>query len=172
MLLLESSDRGRSWSVFSTIATVPAIVKAGVPVTMRWLETMVSRTSDGAMLAVMRTGSSPDAALVSARSADGGLTWSSPEKVVAGPERAVVAGKLPNILLLQNGMLALLTAHTKLGCRLYLSRDGTGREWDSGHLIVKESGGNTSMVAVDAGTLLVFTPATNHIHCWRVKILP
>ncbi len=172
MLLLQSGDHGRNWSVFSTITTVPAIVQAGVPVATRWLETMVSRTSDGSMLAVMRTGSSPDSALVSARSTDGGLTWSLPEKVLAGPAREPVAGKLPNVLLLENGVLALLTSHTKLGCRLYLSRDGTGREWSSGHMIVQQAGGNTSMVAVGAGKLLVFTPATNRIHCWAVNVRP
>lgn len=171
-LLLKSEDRGRNWSAHSVITTAAAIVKSGVPVTTPWLETMIARAADGSLLAVVRTGSSAESALVSARSIDGGLTWSPPEKVVAGSKREPVAGKLPNILLLPHGTLALLTAHTKRGCFLHVSRDGTGREWDAGHLVTKVTGGNTSMLALDASTLLVFTPATGRINCWRVTLRP
>lgn len=169
-LLLKSDDRGRNWSVHSTIATAAAIVKGGVPVTTPWLENMVARAADGSLLAVIRTGSSPDSALVSLRSGDGGRTWSEPEKVVAGPKREVVTGKLPNILALPNGTMALLTAHTKRGCFLHLAKDGIGREWSEGQLITKVTGGNTSMVALNASTLLVFTPANGRINCWRITL--
>ena len=92
------------------------------------------------------------------------------EKLTAGPHRTPIAGKLPNLLLLPSGALALLTAHTKLGCYLHFSADGTGREWSAGHLVTKVTGGNTSMVALDAATLLVFTPANGRINCWRVTL--
>jgi hypothetical protein len=36
--------------------------------------------------------------------------------------------ELPTLQLLPNGELALLTAHRKHHCRLYLSADGNGRE--------------------------------------------
>lgn len=171
-LLLESSDRGRHWTVRSTITTAAAIVKSGVPVTTPWLETMVAQTPDRSLLAVIRTGSSAEAQLVCARSHDGGRTWSSVCKLFAGPQREVIAGKLPNVLLLPNGSLALLTAHTQRGCFLYLSRDGAGREWSAGHLVTKITGGNTSMVALDSNTLLVFTPANGRINLWRVTLRP
>jgi hypothetical protein len=90
--------------------------------------------------------------------------------VVAGQKREAVTGKLPNVLTLPNGMMALLTAHTKRGCFLHLSRDGIGREWDAGQLITKVTGGNTTMVALDASTLLVFTPANGRINCWSVAL--
>jgi hypothetical protein len=169
-VLLKSDDDGRNWSFHATIVNATTIIKSGVPVTTPWLESMVVRTKDGSLLAEIRTGSSADASLVFARSSDGGLTWTDPEKVVAGPRREPVTGKLPNVLLLPNGTLALLTAHTKRGCFLYLSSDGTGREWDEGHIITTSSGSNTSMVALTDNRLLVFTPANGRINCWRVKV--
>lgn len=171
-LLLRSEDRGRKWSPYSTIAGTAAILKSGTQVTTPWLETMVARTKDGTLLAVMRTGSSAESSLVAARSADDGATWSPPETVVAGPNREAVTGKLPNLLLLPDGMLALTTAHSKRGCFLHLSADGTGRQWSAGHVVTTVTGGNTSIVALDAENLLVFTPANRVINCRRVTLLP
>lgn len=169
-VLLKSDDDGRNWSLHATIVKATTIIKRGVPVTTPWLESMVTRTKDGSLLAVIRTGSSAAASLVFARSSDGGLTWTDPEKVVAGPQSEPVAGKLPNVLLLPNGTLALLTAHTRRGCFLYLSCDGSGREWDAGHIITKFTGSNTSMVALTENRLLLFTPANGRINCWRVTV--
>lgn len=169
-LLLRSVDRGRNWSVLSTIVTAEGIQKAGASLTTPWLETTVARTKDGSLLAVMRTGSSDQAALIAARSADDGVTWSPVEKILVGPQRQVVAGKLPNLLLMPNGVLVLLAAHTKIGCFMHLSYDGTGREWSEAQLVTKVSGGNTSMTALDANTVLVFTPSSKRISCWRVAL--
>ena len=131
-------------------------------------------TTKGTLLALCegRTKNDDHAAndLVLKRSSDGGRTWSAPERILAGPKHEAVTGKLPNVLALPGGMLALLTAHTKRGCFLHLSRDGSGREWDEAQLITKVTGGNTSMVSLDASTLLVFTPANGRIHCWRVTL--
>ena len=102
--------------------------KAGAPVTTPWLETTVSPAKNGDWLAVVRTGSSAQSSLVSLRSADHGRTWSSPEKLP-------IAGKLPTLQLLPNGMLALLTAHSKNHCRLHLSSDGTGRDWGDAQIL-------------------------------------
>ncbi|WP_395745143.1 sialidase family protein [Prosthecobacter sp.] len=169
-LLLRSADHGRNWSVLSTITTAAEMVKAGAAPTTPWLETAVARTADGALLAVIRTGSSEQAALVAARSADGGTTWSPVEKIVAGPQRQIVAGKLPSLLLMPNGTLVLLTAHTKLGCFLHLSHDGNGREWSAARVVTQVSGGNTCMTALDAETVLVFTPSSKRISCWKVAL--
>ena len=169
-LLLRSEDRGRNWSVLSSVATTSAMVKAGAAPTTPWLETAVARTSDGSLLAVMRTGSSEHAALVAARSDDDGRTWSAPEKVLAGSERRVVTGKLPNLLVMPGGVLVLQTAHTKIGCVLHVSSDGTGRQWSEAQIVTTVSGGNTSLTALDADTLLVFTPSSKRISCWKVTI--
>ncbi len=169
-LLLRSGDRGRNWNVASTIATATAMGACGAPLTAPWLETTVARTSDSSLLAVVRTGSKAQSALVAARSRDDGVTWSPVEKVVAGPQKRIVAGKMPGLCLLPNGVLVLLTAHSKNHCRIYLSHDGTGREWSDGFIITSQGGGNTSMISIGRDQLLVFAPASACIQCWQVTI--
>ena len=164
-LLLTSVDRGRRWTVLSSITTSAAMVKAGAPVTTPWLETTVSPTKGVDWLAIVRTGSSAKASLVSVRSADRGKTWSMPEKLP-------IAGKLPTLQLLPNGVLALLTAHSKNHCRLYLSADGNGREWSKAHVLTSLSGGNAGMTSVGNDSLVVITPANRRIDAWRVAIRP
>lgn len=164
-LLLQSKDRGRRWTVLTSITTAAAMVKAGAPVTTPWLETTVSPTQNGDLLAIVRTGSSAKASLVSVRSADRGKTWSVPEKLP-------IAGKLPTLQLLPNGVLALLTAHSKNHCRLYLSDDGNGREWSKAHVLTSLSGGNAGMTSVGNDSLVVITPANRRIDAWRVAIRP
>lgn len=171
-LLLRSADHGRSWVVRSVIASSSDMLKAGAPVTTPWLETTVSPTTDGSWIAVIRTGSNETAALVTARSSDEGLSWSLAGKVLAGPAQDPVTGKLPGLLLMPGGPLVLLTAHTKRGCFLHLSIDGTGREWTEGELVTRVSGGNTSMLSLEGDRLLVFTPANGRINCWTVRLLP
>jgi hypothetical protein len=162
-LLLTSADRGRHWTVLSSITTAAAMVKAGAPVTTPWLETTVSPTKGGDWLAIVRTGSSAKASLVSVRSADRGKTWSAPEKLP-------IAGKLPTLQLLPNGTLALLTAHSKNHCRLYLSADGKGREWSAAHILTSLCGGNAGMTVTGEDSLVVITPANRRIDAWRVKL--
>ncbi len=162
-LLLTSADRGRRWTVRSSITTAAAMVKAGAPVTTPWLETTVSPTKGGDWLAIVRTGSSSKASLVSVRSTDRGQTWSAPEKMAA-------AGKLPTLQFLPNGVLALLTAHSKNHCRLYLSADGNGREWSRAYVLTSLSGGNAGMTLTGSDSLVVISPANGRIDAWRVSI--
>lgn len=171
-LLLQSTDGGRRWSVRSVITSAAEMVKAGAAVTTPWLETTVSPTADGSWLAVIRTGSSETAGLMMARSPDEGRTWGPVGKVLAGPDSQPVTGKLPGLLRMPDGPLVLLTAHSKRGCFLYLSADGTGRGWSEGQVVTTVTGGNTSMTALGRDRLLVFTPANRRIHCWRVSLRP
>lgn len=164
-LLLQSKDRGRRWTVLSSITTAAAMVKAGAPVTTPWLETTVSPTQNGDLLAIVRTGSSAKSSLVSVRSSDHGKTWSKPEKLP-------IAGKLPTLQLLPNGMLVLLTAHTKNHCRLYLSADGSGRAWSPAHVLTSQSGGNTGMTITGKDSLLIISPANKRIDAWRTSLKP
>ncbi len=170
-LLLRSTDHGRSWLVRSVIASVADILKLGTAVTTPWLETSVSPTADGSWVAVVRTGSNETASLVTARSSDEGRSWSLVGKVLAGPDQEPVTGKLPGLLLMPGGPLVLLTAHTKRGCFLHLSIDGTGREWTEGQLVTRVTGGNTSMLCLEGNRLLVFTPANGRINSWAVRVL-
>ncbi len=162
-LLLTSKDRGRHWSVLSSITSAAAMVKAGAAVTTPWLETSVSPTKKGDLIAIVRTGSSAASSLVAVRSMDHGQTWSAPEKLPFG-------GKLPTVQLLPDGTLALLTAHTKNHCRLYLSADGEGREWSSGQVLTSQSGGNAGMTITGKDSLLIISPANKRIDAWRVSL--
>jgi hypothetical protein len=162
-LLLTSADRGKHWTVLSSITTAAAMVKAGAPVMTPWLETTVSPTKSGDWLAIVRTGSSAKASLVSLSSADRGKTWSAPEKLP-------IAGKLPTLQLLPTGTLALLTAHSKNHCRLYLSTDGSGREWSPAHILTSLCGGNAGMTVTGKDSLVIITPANRRIDAWRVKL--
>jgi hypothetical protein len=162
-LLLTSKDRGRRWSVLSSITSAAAMVKAGAAVTTPWLETSISPTKKGDLIAIVRTGSSAASSLVAVRSMDHGKTWSAPEKLPFG-------GKLPTVQLLPNGTLALLTAHTKNHCRLYLSTDGEGREWSRGQVLTSQSGGNAGMAITGKDSLLVISPANKRIDAWRVRL--
>jgi hypothetical protein len=97
------------------------------------------------------------------RSTDHGQTWSAPEKLP-------IAGKLPTLQLLPSGVLALLTAHTKNHCRLYLSTDGNGRAWSAAHVLSSQSGGNAGMTITGKDSLLVISPANKRIDAWRVSL--
>lgn len=171
-LLLHSADRGGHWTVMSTITTAAAMVKAGAPVTTPWLETTISPTRDKSLLAIIRTGSGATSTLMVARSADHGQSWSPPTRLVAGPQERPIAGKLPTLQLLPNGLLVLLTAHSKNHCRLYISPDGTGRRWSDGYILTSQCGGNAGMTMSGAGSLLVVTPANGRIDAWAVRIGP
>jgi hypothetical protein len=171
-LLLKSTDRGRNWVVAATVATAEAVRALGVPVTTPWFENMVARTADGSLLAVVRTASNARGALVTTRSVDQGATWSAPERLLVGREKKIVAGKLPNLTLLPNGALILLTAHTKNHCRIYVSWDGRGREWSDAYVVTSQTGGNTSLVPIGRDQILVLTPATGRISAWALTIRP
>ena len=84
--------------------------------------------------------------------------------------RSIVPGKLPSLCLMSNGVLVLLTAHSKNHCRIYLSRDGTGRQWSDAYVITSQGGGNTSMACLGSDKLLVFTPANGRICSWPVTV--
>ncbi len=171
-VLLKSKDRGRNWDVAATMATAAAFKALGVAVTTPWFENMVARTADGSLLTVVRTASNARGVLMTARSTDEGATWSAPERLLAGPEKRLVAGKLPNVALLPNGALVLLTAHTKNHCRIHVSWDGRGREWSEAYVITSQSGGNTSLVPLGRDQVMVLTPATGRISAWAVTIRP
>ncbi len=164
-VLLQSEDRGRHWTVRSVVTTAIAMIEAGAKVSTPWLETTVSPTKDGALLAIVRTGSNTGSSLVTVRSTDAGKTWGAPEKLP-------FAGKLPTLHLLTNGALTLVTALSKNHCRLYLSEDGTGRVWGDGHIITSLSGGNVGVSMAGADKLIITTPSLRRINAWNVRIGP
>ncbi len=107
--LLESPDRGQTFTLRSIIAYAPDVGTEG------FCEPVVCRTASGSLLCAMRTGGP----LYVTRSEDDGRTWSEPEQVAP-------FGVCPDLLLLEDGRLAL--SYGRPGCLLMLS-DDEGRTW-------------------------------------------
>lgn len=165
VVLLQSEDGGRVWKVRSVITTAVAMIQAGARVVTPWLEATVSPTKDGEMLAIVRTGSTVKSHLVSVRSTDDGETWQQP-KVLP------FAGKLPTLHLLNNGILTLTTALSRNHCRVYLSAEGTGRNWSRAFVISSLTGGNVSAVIAGEDKLIMTTPANRRIDAWHLRVGP
>ncbi|MBG86738.1 MAG: hypothetical protein CMO80_07545 [Verrucomicrobiales bacterium] len=165
VVLLESGDGGRKWQVRSMITTAVAMIKAGAYVSTPWLESTVSPTIDGELLAVVRTGSTVKSKLVSTRSSDGGKTW-TPAKVLP------FAGKLPTLRLLENGVLTVTTALSRNHCRVYLSADGAGRSWSDTFVISSLTGGNVGVIRDGKNKLLLATPGNRRIDAFHVRVAP
>ena len=94
------------------------------------------------------------------------------QRLLSGPRQRIIAGKLPTLELLPNGVLVLLTAHSKNHCRLYVSADGSGHFWSEGRIVTSQSGGNAGMTVTGNDSLLVITPASRRIDSWRVTVRP
>ncbi len=165
VVLLQSEDGGRVWKVRSVMTTAVAMIKAGARVTTPWLESTVSRTKDGEMLAIVRTGSTVKSNLVSVRSTDGGKTWDPPQVLS-------FAGKLPTLHLLPSGVLTLTTALSRNHCRVYLSADGTGRNWSRAFVISSLTGGNVGVAVAGEDKLIMTSPANRRIDAWPLRVGP
>jgi hypothetical protein len=114
--ILQSTDGGRSWTYRSII---PASSTTGTN------EVGWSYTSDGRLLAVLRTASSPNS-LVHSYSGDEGKTWSDAVPLL-GPDGKQVQGIYPDVVLQPNGTMLLATGRPDV--RVLVSNDGSGRSW-------------------------------------------
>lgn len=114
--ILESTDDGRSWTYRSII---PASGTTGTN------EVGWTYTSDGRLLAVLRTAATPNS-LVYSYSGDDGSTWSDAVPLL-GPDGKQVQGIYPDLVLQPNGTLLLATGRPDV--RVLVSEDGTGRSW-------------------------------------------
>ena len=165
VVLLQSVDGGRAWKVRSLITTTIAMRQAGARVVTPWQETTVSPTTDGELLAIVRTGSTVKSNLVSVRSTDHGKTWQKPQVLP-------FAGKLPTLHLLNNGILTVTTALSRNHCRVYLSADGKGRKWSRAFVISSQTGGNVGVAIAGEDKLVMTTPANRRIDAWHLRVGP
>jgi hypothetical protein len=155
-ILLQTKDAGRTWTLRSTIRMPTAAQGTN--------EVALSHTTDGRLLAVMRTeGGSTN--LLKAFSEDDGLTW-TPADEVRGPEN-IGAGLASPVLALQpNGMLLL--SYGRPDNHLLVSSDGTGKVWDDHKLVFANppsqvgpgrlhgSSANTAVIAVESNRSVYF----------------
>lgn len=162
-IVLQSTDQGRSWSVRGEI---PAVAQPGIN------EVGWSYTTDGRLMAVVRTTHSPEAHLVQSFSDDEGRTWSEATDLL-GPDGVVVHGIFPDVVLQPNGTMLLTTGRPDV--RVLVSNDGTGQKWDTQQRVFANypsdgsngrydgSSGNNSLENVGTNTSVLFY---DQCHVW------
>ena len=126
--VIQSDDYGSSWKFvedFRADVFQPTYTRQRIPAEEGFDEPALVEAANGDVLFIIRTGShSP---LFQARSADGGMSWSSPESI-GWPSVA------PDPLLLHNGVLACASGRGFYGqpqlTHVMFSLDGSGRRWE------------------------------------------
>ncbi len=184
VIVIESSDRGKSWRYLSTLSYNPQLGTEGQN------EADLIQLPDGHLFAAMRTGihgdrdlhgrEHMDQPLLVAWSADGGRSWSDPQRIYV--DGKLITGIYPRILTTKDGVLAVLR------CRpdgsVVFSPDGGGAFW-SDEMVYYEGliardvpyhAGMQDMALIGPHTILVvdvvnpsgFPPTTG----WRAQGVP
>ena len=146
--LLRSTDGGKTWPVYSTVAEVPA---SGRPA---WMgnegpsEGTLAFLPDHRLYAVYRTGYLNGAQVGNSWSADAGKTWTAPAPMG-------FTGVAPRLHRLSNGVLALITGRPG-PVALRFNADGLGEHWSPPLELFKEMSSRYSDFAeISPGQLLV-----------------
>ena len=131
-LLVESKDRGASWSLVNTIAYDPEVGQEG------FCEPALARLPDGELVCIMRTGYTHDPMYI-ARSRDGGRGWTKP--ISTG-----LTGVDARLIVLRSALLACAYGvkeydGNRRERRLMFSRDG-GRSWSHNTIVFAGYGGS------------------------------
>ena len=131
VIVAESDDRGRSWRFLATVCYHPELTPMGSN------ESDLIALADGRLFAAMRSGihghrdlhgrAHLDQPLLTAWSADGGRTWTDPQRVYVDGE--LIPGIYPRLLLTGGGVLAVLRARGVPGGSVVFSPDGQGSVW-------------------------------------------
>lgn len=116
-----STDSGHSWKIQGRILYTPDLkLDSFGDERMGFMEPAFEILADGTYLCVMRTSDGKgDGPMYISRSGDMGVTWSKPEVITA-------AGVLPQVLELENGVIALSAGRP--GVQLRFSTDN-GNSW-------------------------------------------
>jgi hypothetical protein len=144
-MLVESTDRGASWSLVTTIAYDPAVGNES------FCEPALVWLPEGELLCIMRTGYTHDPMYMS-RSRDDGRSWSEP--VSTG-----LTGVDPRLLLLSDGLLACAYGvkeydGNRRERRIMFSGDG-GHSWSHNTIVYAGYGGSyPDAIELEPGKLL------------------
>jgi len=146
-ILLRSTDGGKHWVEYATIAAVPPGRRPAWMGDEGCTEGSLSLLPDGRLYAVYRT-SGKGGMIGNSWSADGGRTWTSPAWIG-------FSGVAPRIHRLHNGMMVLATGRPG-PVALRVNSDGLGKEWSGPSVLYSEmSTRYCDTVEVSPGKLLV-----------------
>lgn len=145
-VLLRSTDSGRTWLEYSTIAAVPKNNKPPWMGSEGPNECSIARLADGRIYAVYRTGG--DGMIGNAWSSDDGKTWTAPASIG-------FQGIAPRIHRLKNNMLAMSTGRPG-PVVVWFNLDGNGEKWSHATtLFTGMSTRYTDLREIQPGKLLV-----------------
>jgi len=155
VVVATSEDDGRTWRYLATVAG-PEAVPAAEPRGHGPGEPSLVQLANGELMCVMRMGGGPNFPLRRSYSADGGRTWSTPDRLPA-------VSVEPSLKRLQNGVLALSTGRP--GVSLWLSTDERGVHWQSIDILAHHN-----QWAPDAGYTI--TPAQTTAYTEIIEVAP
>jgi hypothetical protein len=115
-ILASSTDGGTTWKFLSTIGFDPNVGGEGLN------EPCMVRLANGELFCFMRNVSGKP--MYSARSTDGGKTWSPPQRM---PDEYAALSVDPDLVLMSDGTPACSAGRP--GCHVMFSLDGAGKTW-------------------------------------------
>lgn len=148
-ILLRSTDFGRSWNYYSTVASWFDLPEGRRGHGAK--ESGLVRLADGRLLAIFRTQSGKN--LFQCWSDDDGRTWTKP--VDSG-----VGSVEPALVRMSNGIL--VCSYGRPDYRLMLSIDGTGETWTH-HTVIAPGGDGTTGIVEVAPNQLAYSYQSNGI---------
>jgi len=145
--LLRSTDGGRTWMEYGTIAALSPGARPGWVGKEGFNEGSLAQLSDGRLYAVYRTGGR-EGMIGNGWSSDGGKSWTEPAPIG-------FQGVAPRLHRMSNGMLILVTGRPG-PVVLRFNLDGNGKIWSHSVTIYSEmSTRYTDAVEIAPGKLLV-----------------
>ena len=153
--VVRSTDRGRSWSYYSTLFNHPHMGREGAN------ENTLIQLPNGDLFAAIRTGlhgyvdklgrAELDEPLMVTWSRSGGKSWAEPERIYV--KGKLVPGINPASVVTENGVLAVLRGRPK-GSVIF-SPDGSGTIWTDE--VTYDTGGMNAMDLIAPNTVMVAT---------------
>ena len=157
--VIGSEDRGQSWQTLGSPGYWPELGTEGM------CEPGLTELANGDLLMVLRNGEWSEP-IFQTRSADGGRTWSKPEKLPA-------TGVWPNLCLMSNGLLVLGVGRSRPpNYYLWVSADGEGRTWTSRTMIAKGGKGYASVIEAAQGELIYtgYNKVKRALEVWPIQV--
>jgi len=148
-VLLVSADGGLTWSLRATVAHSEVLYPPGTAYD-GYCEGVLTRTRDGGLLIVMRTGSYLP--MYVSRSDDDGRTWSEPQQIRTPSERTV-SSVYPALNRLADGSLLLMVGRP--GYSLLRSTDD-GRTWSEPTWVDYQDSANGYLLPLHGNTVMLF----------------